>query len=239
MAHLKLLLITIFALQAPAAIGQTAIKLDAGPQSTYVERGQKRTISWNDMIGSLVEVDGLAWGAFEKGLGSHLVLPRGKIYLENSDLVASDLNGRLARVAGVLRKSRVDAAPKYAQGYSQAFEYYYLDVVDISQVAKLEFDQLLPTKNDWIRPGVTAEDAERMIKDRNLNEHLLALRTPARGEITKSYLVSEGIVIVYRILDGRVISVWKIKLNDLAKRIDDEWITLKGFKLQPISEIAR
>jgi len=239
MANLKLLLIAILALQTCDAIGQTAIKIDTGPHSTFVERGERRTIAWNDMTGSLVDVDGLAWGALEKGLGSHLVLPRGKIYLKNTDLLRSDLNGRLVRATGVLRRSRVNAAPKGAQGYGQPFEYYYLDVVHLSRIVKLELDQLLPTKNDWILPGVTAEKAEQMIQDRNLDEYLLALRAPKDGATTKSYLVSDGVVLVYRILDGRIASVSKINLNDPAQKADDEWITLNGFKLPSINRNAR
>ena len=238
MANLKLLLIAILLLPACNVFGQAVIKIEAGPNSTFVERGQKRTIAWNDMTGSVVDVDGLAWGAFEKGLGSHLVLPRGKVYLKNTDLLNSDLNGRLVRATGILMKSSVDAAPKGAQGYSQPFEYYYLDVVDISGIAKLELDQLLPTKNDWILPGVRAENAERMIQDRNLKEYLLALRAPTDGSTTKSYLVSDGLVLVYRVLDGRIASVSKIKLNKPGKA-DDEWITLNGFKLSPVPTNAR
>lgn len=238
MANLKLLLIAILVLPACNVFGQDTIKIDADPNSTFVERGQKRTIAWNDMIGSVVDVDGLAWGAIEKGLGSHLVLPRGKIYLKNTDLLDSDLNGRLVRATGILRKSNVDAAPKGVQGYSQPFVYYYLDVIDISGIAKLELDQLLPTKNDWILPGVRAENAERLIQARNLKEYLLALRAPTDGSTTKSYLVSDGLVLVYRVLDGRIASVSKIKLNKPGK-VDDEWITLNGFKLPPVAKNAR
>ena len=238
MANLKLLLIAILALPACNVFGQAASKIDAGPHSTFVERGQKRSIAWNDMTGRLVDVDGLAWGAFEKGLGSHLVLPRGKIYLRNTDLLDSDLNGRLVRVTGILKKSRVDPAPKNAQGYSQSFEYYYLDIVHVSRIEKLELDQLLPTKNDWILPGVTAENAERMIQARKLDEYLLALRAPTDGSTTKSYLVSDGLVLVYRVLDGRIASVSKIKLNKPGK-IDDEWISVNGFKLPPVAKNAR
>ena len=93
------------------ALAQTSIKIDPGSHSTVVERGGKRTIAWNDMIDRIVDVDGLAWGAFHKGLGSHLVLPHGKVYLSNTDLLKSDLNGRLVRVTGILRKSHVSAAP--------------------------------------------------------------------------------------------------------------------------------
>jgi hypothetical protein len=210
MANLKLFLIAILAMPACNAIAQTTNTVDSSPHSTFIERGEKRTIAWNDMVGRIVDVDGLAWGAFDKGLGSHLVLPHGKVYLKNPDFLNSDQNGNLVRVTGVLRKSRIDAAPKGAQGYSQPFEYYTLDVVEITRIEKLELDQ-----------------------DRNLKEYLLALRAPTDGSTTKSYLVSDGLVLVYSILDGRIATVSKIKLNNPGK-VDDEWIRLKGFKLPPI-----
>lgn len=233
MAYLKLFLIAILAMPACNAIAQATNTVDSSPHSTFIEHGERRTIAWNDMVGRIVDVDGLAWGAFDKGLGSHLVLPHGKVYLKNPDFLNSDQNGHLVRVTGVLTKSRVDAAPKGAQGYSEPFEYYTLDIVEITRIEKLELDQLLPSKDDWIFHGVSAEIAARMIQDRNLKEHLLALRAPTDGSTTKSYLVSDGLVLVYSILDGRIATVSKIKLNNPGK-VDDEWIPLKGFKLPPI-----
>ena len=238
MANLKLLLIAILAMPLGNALAQTSIKIDSGPHSTVVERGGKRTIAWNDMIDRIVDVDGLVWGAFHKGLGSHLVLPHGKVYLSNTDLLKSDLNGRLVRVTGILRKSHVSAAPKGSQGYSQPFGYYSLDVVEITRIEKLQLDQLLPTKNDWIVPSVSAENVAQMIQDRNLKEYLLALRASTDGSTTKSYLVSDGLVLVYRILNGRIASVSKIKLNKPGK-VDDEWISVNGVKLPPVRKSAR
>ena len=233
MTNIKLLLIYTLAMPMCNAIAQTP------PFSTFVESGEKRSIDWNDMQGRLVDVDGLAWGAFDKGLGYHLVLPNGKVYLKDTDLLSSKQNGRLVRVTGVLRKFRVNAAPKDAQGYSQTFEYYALDVVEMTRIEKLELDQLLPTKREWIVPGAAAENVEKMIQDRNFPEYPLALRASTDGSTTKSCLVSDGIVLVYRVLDGQIASVSKIKLNDPDKRVDDEWVTLSGFKLPLVAKNAR
>ena len=237
MKHLKLLLIAIFAMPVSCAFAQKAIEIDAGPYSTFVEGGTKRTIAWNDMVDRVVDVDGLAWGAMEKGLGAHLVLANGqngKVYLKGTNLLEADLNGRLVRVTGVFRKARMEAAPKFAQGYSEPFDYFYLDVVQISPVDRLEMDQLLPTENDWVLPGVAAADVERMIQSRGLQEYPLALRASTDGSTTKSFLVSDGLVLAYQVLDGRVTSVSKILLNEPAARIDDEWVSLNGFKLPPV-----
>ena len=67
--------ITITALIAiilvPAAFSSAQI-------STYTVDNTKKEIAWNDMEDQIVDVDGLAWGAFEKGLGPYAVLPRGR-----------------------------------------------------------------------------------------------------------------------------------------------------------------
>lgn len=241
MKNLKLLLIAIFAMPVSCAFAQKAIKIDTGPHSTFVEGGTKRTIAWNDMVDRVVDVDGLAWGALEKGLGSHLVLANsqnGKVYLRGADLLEADLNGRLVRVSGVLRKTRVEAAPKFAQGYSKPFEYFYLDVVQISPIDRLELDQLLPTENDWVLPGSAVADVERMIQSRSLEAYTLALRASTDGSTTKSFLVSDGLVLACRVLDGRVISVSKILLNEPGK-MDDEWVSINGFKLPPVPNSVR
>jgi len=85
---------------------------------------------------------------------------------------------------------------------------------------------------------VSAENVAQMIQDRNLKEYLLALQASTDGSTTKSYLVSDGLVLVYRILNGRIASVSKIKLNKPGKA-DDEWISVNGFKLPPVRRIAR
>lgn len=206
--------------------------------STFVERGVKHTVAWDDMVGSMVEFDGLAWGAFEKGLGEHVVLPNLKIYLKNLDLIESDLNGRLVRIAGVLRKARVEPAPPGAQGYSQAFDYFYVDTVSVARIEKLKLDQLLPSRDDWIVPGLSADAATRLITERNLQAYPLALSAAKDGTSTSSFLISNDLVLVYRVLDGRVVTVSQINLHEAGK-LDDEWIGVPGFRLPPITNQVR
>lgn len=202
--------------------------------STYIEGGRKHTVAWDDMMGSIVEVDGLAWGAFDKGLGPHVVMANHKIYLENIDLIEADLNGRLVRITGVLRKSRVDPAPRGAQGYSQPFEYYYLDTVAVNNIDKVKLDQLRPSKDDWIVPGLSADAAAKLIADRNMQAYPLALAAEKYGSETHSHLVSDRVVVVYRIINGTVSSVSQINLNGIGK-VDDDWVQLPGFRLPPLA----
>ena len=50
-------------------------------------------------------------------------------------------------------------------------------------------------------------------------------------------MVSQGLVLVYRVLNGDVISVSQISLNGVGK-LDDEWVDLPGFRLPSIRELA-
>src|SRR5438045_1685479 len=71
--------------------------------------GEKKTVSWDEFIGQVVSVDGLGWGAFEKGQGEHLILPQSeRIYLRDNK---REMEGRLVRVTGVLRKYHQPASP--------------------------------------------------------------------------------------------------------------------------------
>ena len=228
-------LIVVVGMPVDFGFSQTAVKIDAGSGSTFIERGEKKWIAYDAMVGQVVDVDGLAWGAFDKGLGAHLILPRGKVYLKDMPL---EQNGRLVRVTGILRKSSVGVAPKGAQGYSQPFDYFSLDIIQMSRIEKVELDQLLPTKDDWVLPGVSADAVAKMIQSRNFAEHPLALAASRDGSTTKSFLVSDGVVLAYRVLDGRVISVSKIKINKPGK-IDDEWAPLNGYKFPPIEQRGR
>ena len=239
MKNLKLLLAVLLSVPACCVFGQNAIEIDAGPHSTFIERGQKRSVAWNDMVDRVVNVEGLAWGAFEKGLGSHLVLPHGKVYIKGVDLHKTDLNGRLVHVTGVLKKSRIEAAPVGAQGYSKPFEYFYLDVIDISQTEKIGIDQLLPTKDDWVLPGASAEHVARLIAARKLDKYPIAITRSTDGATPHAYKVSEGLVLVYMVLRGKVTTVSNIKYSN-AGEPKEQSTTLRGFKLPPlVGKIAR
>lgn len=51
-------------------------------QSTKLRVGDSiKTIRWDEMVGKPVTIEGLAWGAFAKGLGQHLILPNGRVYV--------------------------------------------------------------------------------------------------------------------------------------------------------------
>lgn len=198
--------------------------------STYVDDQGKHTVAWDDMVGSVVQFDGIAWGAYAKGLGAHVVMPRDKIYVKNVDLVKSDLNGRLVRITGLLKKERMQPAAKGVQGYGQAFDYFTVETVAVERIEKVRLSQVLPSKRDWIVPGMDSKKAFEFITKRNLQPYQLALMASQDGSKTHSYLVSEGLVVVFRVFNGKVVSVSSLELNGPGK-VDDEWVAIPAFEL--------
>jgi hypothetical protein len=95
------------------------------------QQGSLKTINpdrpWDDLLGKRVVAEGLAWGAFAKGLGEHVILEDAKVYVRKIDYLKHDLDGRLVRVTGVLRRQRMTKAPPGAQGYSDGFDYYVIE----------------------------------------------------------------------------------------------------------------
>ena len=197
--------------------------------STFVEGNVKRTIAWDDLVGSIVEVDGLAWGAFEKGLGPRLVLPHGKVYLRNFNL-DNESNGRLLRVAGILRKATVEPARPGEQGYGTRFEYFYIESFAVERIEKIEQDQLLGSKAHWIAPGIASTVADHLIRSRGYQPYGLSLVLPKGAAPPRSFQISEKQVLVYNELDGFVKSVTIINLNGFGKA-DDEKKSVPAFRL--------
>ncbi len=200
--------------------------------STYVEGGTKHIVSWNDWVGKVVTVDGLAWGAYDKGLGQHLILPSGRVYIQDVDYLKHDLNGRLLRVSGYLRKSRVKKAPSKAQGYSKPFDYFSIETFAVERIEQIQHDQLLPSPFDWIVLGGKTEDALRSLNRLKYQKVALSL-TPKAGSTPHAYHVSDAETLFFYDSGGRITSIGRIKLNDPRKRIDDEGIPVKAYRLLP------
>ena len=97
-------------------------------RTQQVVGSQKISKPWNDIVGSQVVAEGLGWGAFNKGLGQHLILDGAKVYVRNIDFLKDRLNGTLIRVVGTLRKGRVSKVPSGDPGYTKDFDYFYIDI---------------------------------------------------------------------------------------------------------------
>lgn len=211
----------------------------AAQSSTYVTNNQKQTISWNDLVGKVVEVDGVVWGKLAKGIGPYLLLVDGqRLYLRNFDAAKNDVNGRLLRVAATLHKGRVEPAPEGVQGYSEPFEYFFLQVIESTRLEKIELDQLLPSASDWILAGDSAARALRAIELRQLQPYYLQFSAPNNGSKLFGFRIDDRITLVFTELDDKVSSVSILQLNDPSFRADDKTFSVSGFRLPPIVEPA-
>ena len=206
----------------------------AFPQSsTYVDGGIKRTVSWDDLVGKIVTVDGLAWGAYEKGLGQHLVLPHGRVYIRDVDYLKHDLNGRLLRVSGYLRKSRVEKAPSKAQGYSESFDYFTIETFAAEGIDQIQHDQLLSSPFVWIVMGGKTDQALRSLNRLGYQDAGPLQESLREGLTSHAYRINEKEILSFYAMGGRITSLARVKTNDPRKRIDDERIPVKAYPLNP------
>ena len=98
------------------------------------------------LLGKRVVAEGLGWGAGSKGLGERVVLPSGiSVYFTGPRYSKLHRNGRLIRVVGTISVKRMLPAPPGAQGYTDEFDYYALDVESIEMIDEVrhESPQLL------------------------------------------------------------------------------------------------
>lgn len=190
--------------------------------STFEQNGQKQTIGWDQMVGQIVTVDGLAWGANEKGLGPYLVLPNGRVYVHDVDLVNHDLNGRLLRVSGFLRRSRAPSAVSPqglpAQGYSTPFNYYYIDAFSAERIDKVTYDQLLPSRNTWLHVGMNETAALALIKKHRLPVAYLSLIAPPGGHTWHTYVTGPGESLLLDAKEGTIVGLTRYLHSDQGKR---------------------
>jgi hypothetical protein len=114
---------------------------------------------WDDVVGRRVVVEGLAWGAMEKGLGPRIVMDADRVYVRKVDLVKHKANGKLVRITGTLRKEHMkgvaDTFPP-AQGYAKDFDYYVIDVEDwriIDQAAAPWMQEVVAPRSPTKRPA--------------------------------------------------------------------------------------
>ncbi|MCK5707678.1 MAG: hypothetical protein KAI43_08495 [Candidatus Aureabacteria bacterium] len=91
------------------------------------------------LVGKRIQIDGIAWGAFAKGLGERVVLSSGdKIYLSGKEYLKKHTEGKLVRIIGVLSIKKVKPVSKYEQGYTSSFIYYSLEVESFELIDVVE-----------------------------------------------------------------------------------------------------
>jgi hypothetical protein len=208
----------------------------ASPQTSRVMDGpgRIRDIPWEQFDNQLVEVEGLAWGAFDKGLGAHLRLAQNdEVYLENIDLTNTDLNGRLLNLVGVFRKKRVEKAPPGAQGYGESFDYYSIDVVAARKIEKVEQYQVLPPRNEWILPGMPVAQILQKLQARNWDLKDGVAAAPD-GSKLHNYQIEGRRFLGFKELNGQIINIWEFQYNQ-GQPLQSRTINLRGFELPPLT----
>ncbi len=189
-----------------------------GQESSRVTENGREVISWADLDGQVVTVDGLVWGTFGKGLGRKLILTNGyKVYLHGEEFNQAELDGCLLRICGVLQKKRMEKAPPGAQGYGGAFDYYTIDIVSSERIDRVEKDQLLPSPGDWIKPGMSWKAASELLVPYGFPAYKNALPPLPDRSVPHAYQISEQQVLVIYELKGQVRTVARVRLNGQIK----------------------
>lgn len=194
-----------------------------------------REIPWNDMVDQVVTLDGVAWGGFSKGLGQYVASPSQQVYLNSLARKPEEIEGRLVRVTGILRRHHMPAAPPGAQGYGQAFDYYSIDAFSVEVIEKLERDQLVPVAEDWIYVGMDAAKALEMMAARKLTESPMALAPPRDGSVIHGFHLEGDMSVVFSTLNNQVVSLSTRKHSPRGRKYD-EWAGVRGYRLPPRPE---
>lgn len=118
-------------------------------ETLQIVDGKKISKSWKDVVGRVVMIEGLAWGVHEKGLGQRVILDGSSVYVSHVDFGKQDVEGRLVRVRGTLRKKLMRAAPKGTQGYGDDFEYFSIEAQELVKIDRVTWpwmQEAPPTK---------------------------------------------------------------------------------------------
>lgn len=146
---MKLLLTQLLSFAVIACSAHCAFAQGSKQFTNQIIDGRKVTKPWAELVGREVVVEGLAWGATEKGMGQRVVLDEAVVYARNIDYLKHKAHGRLVRVSGTLRRGQVTKASPGAGGFGAEFDYFYIDVTRweiIEEVSKPWMEEIMPTK---------------------------------------------------------------------------------------------
>ena len=59
--------------------------------------------AWSEIVGRKVVVQGVVWGALEKGYGPYLMMNRSVVYIDSNSFPAAKLQGTIVEIEGELR----------------------------------------------------------------------------------------------------------------------------------------
>lgn len=94
---------------------------------------------WDDISGHRVAVEGVAWGSSDKGLGQHVFLHEGIVYVDGDDVSKLDADGKIVRVVGTLRIEHVKKSPPTVQGYAADFDAFIIKPDSVKVLDRLNW----------------------------------------------------------------------------------------------------
>lgn len=203
---------------------------------------KKQTIppaSLNNLVNSVVEVDGLIHKRSGTKSEFFTVLPWGKIDLLYVDGSNANIEGQAFRISGVLRKTtRKPTIASKAILHTPTDETFQIEAFEILRIESPQNTKISRSPFDWIAPGLLSEAASRMIQSHRYSPYPLALTASSDGSVPRSYRVDDQNVLYYRELNGRVTSVTRVKLNAAGKS-DDEYQQIAAYKLPNLHSATR
>ncbi len=207
--------------------------IPANAQVTRHWNGEKWLFTeWTEFDGQVVAVEGIAWPSLRKALPSEqIVFPNGHVFVENAGWKKAELTGKLVRVTGVFETRRTSKAPRGAAGFGSAFNYFVITPLSVETIEKIGDGLLLPAKSKWVFVGMNVDEAKKLIADTRASEYLMATTAPADGSIPSSFKMPDGNILYFTSLDGRLVSMAKIVLNDPAQKSDDQWHEIPGYEI--------
>lgn len=108
--------------------------------------------SWESYLGKQVQVEGLACGLFDKGVGPYLVMADGAMcYVQGLDDKPTEFDGRIVRAKGTLTKRTYEKSPPTSQGFAESFFVYALDDAKLTKLDKAEWP--------WLRAAPDRKEA--------------------------------------------------------------------------------
>jgi len=123
-------------------MAQEAPQLELWSHDPPINGAKPSRRPWRDLVGKRVEVEGLAWGVFEKGPGEYVILNKAVVYVRDAKFLRAKAEGKLVRVRGVLDVRQIEAAEANAGGVGRQRQIFELHEVKWEFIDKVTWPWL-------------------------------------------------------------------------------------------------
>lgn len=100
-------------------------------------------VPWREVVGKRVEVQGIAWGVFEKGAGEYIILNKAVVYTKDAGFLKASASGRLVKASGVLTLRKVKGGGMTSSGPNSDR--------DIFELAEIKWEFIDNVTWPWLR----------------------------------------------------------------------------------------